>query len=702
MITRKTATPAGIFCIVQDILRRDRSETYPADLVEDFFFHRTHAEHTARQKTDNFEVTLDQIYEALFESFQHEVTRDDIGHIKNLEIESELQWCVPIPENIQKVHSLLDQGERVVLISDMYLPSDIIRSMLEVCDERVAQCPIYVSCEVGSSKHTGKLFRHVADEEKVSFSNWYHVGDNWHADYRKPRSMGIKSTLYARSALNELEWSYLKEQVLFYQLYIGTSRLYRIHHPDANDRQVIGASLVGPLLYPYADSILRDAKQKGLERLYFLARDGQILRKIAQTINEQRNLNLDLRYLYCARQTCFLASLFCVNEKTLARILIQDVKHSIELIAGRLGVSSEEMFSLLPDNIKDKIKDVSMPYGRKIRLKIERFLFSDERIKEYILQNAKQYRKMFASYLQQEGFFEQQSLGIVDMGWMGNMQDCLMKVATDTKQNLTIHGYYFAMTEITAGTSGQNCKHAMSLGLVNYWDIPVNALELITSANHGTTSGYFEDVSGRIIPKLGPGEHLVQWGIEELQDAALWFCQHYQEAAKQINDFGISPSSVSHALVERLRFPSKWVADVLGTIPFSVEQNDQRLMEAAPVFSLSQTIQYVFCRRKKTRWEFTSWEMGTLARSPKYVRTVFRIYKILKNAPKMLKPLKKPLKAVRFLVGLPERLLQRKVIKPLEVFFSNRKGKTKTTETMVNVVALPTKQTNKYPKRDVA
>ena len=690
LITRKTATPIGIFCIVQDVLRRDYSGNYPSDLVEDFLFYRRNAEYRARQKAPWGEITLDQIYETILETFQHEVTRDAIWKIRNIEIETELQWCVPIPENIQKIHALLDQGERVVLISDMYLPSTIIRQMLEACDERIAQCPLYVSCEVGVSKHCGELFNYVLKRENVRSEEWHHCGDNKHADYNVPRSMGISATLYEGTALNEIERSYFKEDVLFYQLYVGTSRLYRINHPNANDKQLIGASLVGPLLFPYIDSTLRDAKQRGIDRLYFLARDGQILLKIAQAINERQNLKLDLRYLYCARQVSLLASLFRVNENTLARLLIRDVRHSIEVISARLGLSPEEMFSFLPEDIKNEIQHIAMPYDHGVDSKIRRFLLSDEKIQERITQTAAQHREMLIVYLRQEGFFDQQSLGIVDMGWQGSIQNNLMKAVNGIVPDFTIHGYYFSVDAAKNGTSGQNYKHSTIPWESIAWRgcEMLAPLEVITAANHGTTSGYFEDMKGRIVPKTASGAYLNQWEITELQDAALWFCQDFLKTAKSIGNFGISPLSVVRILLETLARPSKWVANALGTAPFSTEQNDMFIREVAPPFSMLQAIQYHFFRSGKKKTDYTHWEEATLARSTKTVQRVFRICKTLariKTRPIqqwIFKPLKRlSLKKINRAIFRPlEKLFKktnRAVMRPLENLVRRIQGKPK-------------------------
>ena len=54
---------------------------------------------------------------------------------------------------------------------------------------------------------------------------------------------------------------------------------------------------VGPMLLNYVWWILHQAHQKGLQRLYFLARDGYLLREIALQFCAQFGLKIECRYL---------------------------------------------------------------------------------------------------------------------------------------------------------------------------------------------------------------------------------------------------------------------------------------------------------------------------------------------------------------------------------------------------------------------
>ena len=58
---------------------------------------------------------------------------------------------------------------------------------------------------------------------------------------------------------------------------------------------------VGPILFDYVWWILYQAQQRGIQRLYFLARDGYLLREIAQQFCARFGLKIECRYLYCSR-----------------------------------------------------------------------------------------------------------------------------------------------------------------------------------------------------------------------------------------------------------------------------------------------------------------------------------------------------------------------------------------------------------------
>ena len=57
----------------------------------------------------------------------------------------------------------------------------------------------------------------------------------------------------------------------------------------------------GRLMTDYVWWVLQEAEKAGIKTLYFLARDGWLLREIGLVICEHYSLDIECKYLYCSR-----------------------------------------------------------------------------------------------------------------------------------------------------------------------------------------------------------------------------------------------------------------------------------------------------------------------------------------------------------------------------------------------------------------
>jgi predicted HAD superfamily hydrolase len=93
-------------------------------------------------------------------------------------------------------------------------------------------------------------------------------------------------------------------------LVAGASRLarLRIEARNQSERSLrdITASVVAPQLVDFVNWTLSEAIRRGLKRIYYLSRDGQVLKLLAEKIKSARGLDIDLRYLYTGRQAWVL------------------------------------------------------------------------------------------------------------------------------------------------------------------------------------------------------------------------------------------------------------------------------------------------------------------------------------------------------------------------------------------------------------
>lgn len=153
--------------------------------IKNFTQIRTNAEQRCRTASNNFECTIDEIYQQL-----HEDTNSlPLKHIqqRELEIESETLYA---PESARKlVNKLRKRHGAVIYISDMYLPTNWLRGILEREGVLNTNDIVWVSSEHRASKNDGRLFAMV--RETYSPSSWHHYGDNLFSDCYQALRCGI-------------------------------------------------------------------------------------------------------------------------------------------------------------------------------------------------------------------------------------------------------------------------------------------------------------------------------------------------------------------------------------------------------------------------------------------------------------------------------------------------------------------------------
>ena len=185
-LIKRTCLPHEVFSLVQD-----KYNSSHAAKISSFTEDRTCAERTARAQGLRDEVTLGEIYG----SFSGRYGQDELAELQALEIEAELEAVYPDDEVKAFYDSMLEEGRRVIITSDMYLPVKVIEDILRRCGY-VGCEGLYVSSEYGTTKRCGKLFRCVIDEEGLPASSILHIGDNIISDFLVPNRLGIKGFLY--------------------------------------------------------------------------------------------------------------------------------------------------------------------------------------------------------------------------------------------------------------------------------------------------------------------------------------------------------------------------------------------------------------------------------------------------------------------------------------------------------------------------
>lgn len=225
-----------------------------------------------------------------------------------------------------------------------------------------------------------------------------------------------------------------------------------------------------PVLAAYVLWVLEDAVRKEIKTLYFLARDGYVMKKFAQKMCLEWNLPVECRYFYCSR-------------------------YSLRL----------PLLNAVPEYRKDEI-------FRQVSMEQEKAAFTAT--KEY-------FRQELA-----DGRF-----AIVDSGWTGSVQKCISRLLEcfDISKKEELTGYYFGLFQKLGKEYGK--AHPFLFGEIGgsfrWAEFSAGLFECLCAANHGTTLGY-EQLDGTWKPVLDEYE---QTGCESAWNEGLQ-TRMYEEYAK--------------------------------------------------------------------------------------------------------------------------------------------------------------------------
>jgi predicted HAD superfamily hydrolase len=131
-------------------------------------------------------VTLDEIYGHMDGRFLP---------MKEEEISAEIRTSVANPEILPVFQQCLELGKKVILVSDMYLPGEVIGKMLRK-NGIEGYRKLYISCEHGAGKHEGKLYDLIISDLGLKAEDILHIGNNAHSDFKVPRLKGINAVRY--------------------------------------------------------------------------------------------------------------------------------------------------------------------------------------------------------------------------------------------------------------------------------------------------------------------------------------------------------------------------------------------------------------------------------------------------------------------------------------------------------------------------
>ena len=326
LVVRPFYEPTDLFVLLDIFANRVFNITDKIDFKQ----LRIEAERLSRKWNESEEVTLDEIYEALLKLTNFD--KAILQKIKQKEIELEIKYCKQRTFAKELFDLARYLGKKVIITSDMYLPEDVIKTILK-SNGYDGYDKIYLSNVVGLTKATSSLFKYVIEDLNVDANQILHIGDNYHSDVQQAKSKGLQSHHLPKPIsllMNEVDGYYCgdafknvyKKQFLlrrsvgmltgFFGLrtMLGVIANKIFDNPFQNinkstdfnvDPRFIGYGTFGMHMFAVAKWLVDDVKKYGYKNLNFFARDGYIPMEAFKILNGLEKLDVNVNYLPLTR-----------------------------------------------------------------------------------------------------------------------------------------------------------------------------------------------------------------------------------------------------------------------------------------------------------------------------------------------------------------------------------------------------------------
>jgi FMN phosphatase YigB (HAD superfamily)/uncharacterized coiled-coil protein SlyX len=294
---------------------------------------------------------------------------ETLMQLRNLEEEVEKASVGPRADVVELYRQSLATGKPVVLISDMFLPRAVIEESLQNNGVN-GWSKLFLSNETGLRKDTGELYEHVFAHYGITPAEMLMVGDNERSDFQVPCDKGVvvmhvlKPVEFARGLprfhtlieSNEGSGNLNRELTLGLVLRQNFSA---ISYPQLDPASLvhptpfnIGYSLIGPLLAGLSQWLIESARSDGIDRLYFLAREGQLIKRVYDIWTEGLKDLPQADYLVLSRRAVSVPMIDSLEDilsiaratyfpNTIANFLFE--RYGLQLSAERWNQLSDQM-----------------------------------------------------------------------------------------------------------------------------------------------------------------------------------------------------------------------------------------------------------------------------------------------------------------------------------------------------------------------
>ena len=611
LLKRDVPTPVDVFSIVENNFS-----------ISNYKKLRIAAEKRARSASSRGEVTLKEIMD--------NIPLDEKSYCMESEILSEIELATP-NQDIVDIYDYCVKNKKVILISDMYLSREILLKLLQKIGVTGYE-KLYISNELNKTKANGELFNYVLQDNSIVGKKILHIGNSFKADYAKARMCGLKSfklaTQNVRTRKNYKVANGETDKRNYLLAFINNHT-----HKEYSNYEKFGYECFGPLLYGFIKWLYYDMKHNGIEQVFFMARDGYVMRQVYHELGYQKDIP-DFYFEASRRSLRIPAYNRTMGFEDVLRELTVPNKTNLVQIFDSLGLEADKYDKEIAEVGLDKTEHLK----RDLLASNEKFKKLFNVIYEDVMNNAATEADLLDQYLAQYDFSKKTA--IVDIGWGGSMQKYLIGTLNRLHIKNDVIGYYVGLTAKAHENLGCNNYIAKGyafdvLNKVDNFDMErpfVGLFETLFLEQNGSVKRYV-NANGKIIAERYPYEYCEDGkfskeavAVKAIQKAALDFAKEYKET--MCSDFVGNDSSIYFSNLYELGInPTRDDVKLFGEFVFF--NNGSKVYLANP----KSVVHYIFHSKDLIRDLFDSqWKIGFLKLLLKVNLPYLKLFNLLRKA----------------------------------------------------------------------
>jgi hypothetical protein len=373
----------------------------------------------------------------------------------------------------------------------------------------------------------------------------------------------------------------------------------------------------------YAIWLITQASNLGIKKLFFMARDMQIVHEVASNLAKSRNLDLQCIYIHASRKAWQAPAYSGAHDFEISWLLDHLAEENMESILCRL---------LSKDDIQ-KIKalkgviNLEEDFHDKDRL-IQ--LLQSEPVSKLIEGATSTKRKILLGYLQQKGFYPDKTCALVDTGWRGTLQRCLARTYKIENISPNIIGFYIGLSNQTSYDDRCDYQAFLPYEIPQKYGYSLCALlEAFLTANHGTTLDYQHTLRG-FEPVLAPPPSnvlLEQWHL--VRDCCVRYADLLQDSTAFHCDTENLTNALTHPFLNLCIQPICQDAKLLSDWVYDAGRDEPKLIKTAISLDFSNLFKLLVYKLRKTRLANTylssPWLQGSIQASSPILRLTAKL-----------------------------------------------------------------------------